>query len=65
MDGKCGPQNPLPNGKPSECNPFDDFCCSENGECGKTREHCNCPTCIDYLHKHTGKDRHCMNDTDL
>ena len=50
-DGKCGSNNPLPNGEPAECDPSPSseyFCCSKWGYCGSTEEHCDCPDCINY-----------------
>ena len=49
-DNKCGPRwELLDDGKPSECNPRNDFyCCSKAGYCGNTEEACNCPECINY-----------------
>ena len=50
-DGKCGSQNPLPDGSPAECDPDgENPCCSDdwNGRCGNTTEHCSCSDCVDY-----------------
>ena len=49
-DNKCGPRwELLDDGKPSECNPKNDFyCCSKAGYCDKTEEACNCPECVNY-----------------
>lgn len=49
-DYKCGDGAPmLPDGERVECEPRSEFpCCSALGWCGKTRGHCNCPSCIDY-----------------
>ena len=33
----------------SECDPNSEYhCCSPNGWCGYTKEHCDCPLCINY-----------------
>jgi len=47
-DGRCGPTKLL-NGMPGECDPDSDFpCCSKYGWCGKLKDHCECPECVDY-----------------
>ena len=51
-DGKCGSYYRLPDGTPGQCDPDgENTCCSNNGECVKTAEHCatnsNC-YCQDY-----------------
>ena len=48
-DRRCGPEFPLPDGSPSQCDPQSpNFCCSKWGYCGGDDEHCNCPTCFNY-----------------
>ena len=53
-DGKCGSDNPLPDGAPGQCDPDGDKpCCSGNsiswyGWCGNTTAHCTCKYCTDY-----------------
>ena len=50
-DGRCGRFYPLPDGKPTQCDPDGDKpCCSSGwrGECGNTAEHCSCRDCTDY-----------------
>ena len=52
-NGKCGPKNKLPNGKPSECDPKASGvnkgpCCSNWGICGNETWHCKCRRCVDY-----------------
>merc|ERR1712203_1329373 len=48
-DRRCGPEFPLPDGKPSQCDPESaNFCCSKWGFCGGDAEHCDCPTCFNY-----------------
>jgi len=50
-DGKCGSKNRLPSGEPAQCNPNHPdghTCCSPQGWCGKTDNHCYCDGCIDY-----------------
>jgi len=52
-DGRCGPDHPLPDGSPGQCDPEGAAprvgpCCSPKGFCGNTRNHCKCATCIDY-----------------
>jgi len=50
QDGRCGPQFPLEStGEPAECDPNSQYwCCSENGWCGGSQEHCYCDTCVNY-----------------
>ena len=48
-DGKCGRSYPLPNGTAAQCDPDgENPCCSSNGQCGNTAEHCSCIGCTDY-----------------
>ncbi|KAJ9454732.1 UDP-glucuronate:xylan alpha-glucuronosyltransferase 2 [Diplonema papillatum] len=52
-DGKCGAENPLPDGRPAECDPLaaEDLkgpCCSPRGWCGTTPDHCTVPAAVDY-----------------
>ena len=48
-DGQCGPELPLEDGSPSQCDPDSaDFCCSAYGYCGGSDAHCSCDTCINY-----------------
>ena len=48
-DGKCGSGYPLPNGTAAQCNPDgENPCCSRDGECGNTEEHCFCNYCVNY-----------------
>lgn len=48
-DRRCGPEFPLPDGKPSQCDAESaNFCCSKWGFCGSDVEHCDCPTCFNY-----------------
>ena len=50
-DGKCGSSYPLPDGKPTQCDPDGDKpCCGhvEHGLCGNTENHCSCSGCVDY-----------------
>ena len=50
-DGKCGSDNPLPNGTAAQCDPEGENPCCDNrwdGECGNTTEHCSCDYCTDY-----------------
>ena len=43
------------NGKPGQCDPNSDHpCCSPNGWCGKTTNHCKCGRCTDYRNLATG-----------
>nr|XP_006811675.1 PREDICTED: macrophage mannose receptor 1-like [Saccoglossus kowalevskii] len=47
-DGRCGHEYPY-NGEPAECDPnHGKPCCSSNGLCGNTEDHCMCATCTDY-----------------
>ena len=56
-DYRCGHRFPLQDGHtPAQCNPeSEDPCCSEFGWCGKTKDHCNCKTCIDNRTDKMGK----------
>ena len=46
---RCGPSFQLPNGSPTQCDPFGElYCCSKWGFCGDTNEHCECPECVNY-----------------
>merc|ERR1712194_775588 len=49
-DFKCGSRVPLlPDEEQVECERASSSpCCSSLGWCGKSRNHCRCPTCIDY-----------------
>ncbi|XP_035681744.1 lectin-B-like [Branchiostoma floridae] len=48
-DYRCGAGYNAPNGKPAECSAIGWFpCCSPEGFCGKSRNHCECPDCLDY-----------------
>ena len=51
VDGKCGTNNPLPDGRPAQCEPdgIDPCCDSRNdGRCGNTEEFCSCWDCVDF-----------------
>ena len=49
LDGKCGPNFPLLNGNPSECNTAGPgYCCSSYGNCGAGAPWCDCDGCINY-----------------
>jgi len=72
-DRRCGPDFPLPDGEPSECDPVSENpCCSNWGFCGPGADHCSCPKCRDYRPKDliaaqdfNGRirtDRRCGND---
>jgi len=52
-DGKCGPNNKLEDGNPSQCDPQGNApkkgpCCSQFGFCGNTEKHCGCQQCVNY-----------------
>ena len=47
-DWRCGPDYPLEDGTPATCYPILNFCCSADGWCGETAEHCTCSKCVDY-----------------
>ena len=50
-DTKCGPDYPLEDGSPAQCDPNhqDGYtCCSIYGWCGNSVAHCTCHGCIDY-----------------
>ena len=50
-DGRCGSENPLPDGTPAECHPDGEKpCCSIRGKCGNTKMHCSCKGCKDFKH---------------
>jgi hypothetical protein len=46
-DGQCGPSFLGPFGGIAECD-GDSPCCSSDGFCGITSEHCDCDQCVDY-----------------
>ncbi|XP_035660233.1 uncharacterized protein LOC118404941 [Branchiostoma floridae] len=51
-DWKCGSSFPALGANPGQCNPKSDTpCCSSNGWCGNTPDHCTCSGCIDYRPK--------------
>ena len=47
-DLRCGANAKLPSGARAQCNPESNPCCSSNGRCGATADHCLCDTCIDF-----------------
>merc|ERR1712026_635710 len=48
-DRRCGPEFPLSDGQPSECDgATENHCCSNWGYCGPGSEHCDCADCVDY-----------------
>ncbi|XP_066284111.1 uncharacterized protein [Branchiostoma lanceolatum] len=48
-DGRCGPDFPVEEGVPGECDATGRTpCCSADGLCGNSELHCDCPGCIDY-----------------
>ncbi|XP_077981855.1 macrophage mannose receptor 1-like [Glandiceps talaboti] len=48
-DFRCGPNYPLEDGSPAQCDPDSDYpCCSTADYCGITAAHCDCDGCIDY-----------------
>ena len=47
-DFKCGKDNPLSNGKPTECDPKGKYPCCSGKWCGNTDAHCKCENCVDY-----------------
>ena len=56
-DGKCGYSYNLPNGTKAECDPDgENPCCSDDGECGNTTEHCSCEDCTDYKYEKEWKE---------
>jgi len=49
VDRRCGPEFPLDDGLPSECDGSSFFpCCSKWGYCGPGSDHCSCDSCVDY-----------------
>ncbi|XP_019641419.1 PREDICTED: uncharacterized protein LOC109482960 [Branchiostoma belcheri] len=51
-DGRCGPDFPAAAADPGECDPNSDApCCSSEGYCGSTDNHCTCSGCKDYRPK--------------
>mmetsp|Transcript_152961 Transcript_152961/g.292950 ORF Transcript_152961/g.292950 Transcript_152961/m.292950 type:complete len:261 (+) Transcript_152961:72-854(+) len=52
-DFKCGSRVPLlPDGENVECNPESEApCCSAIGWCGREKDHCRCPLCVNYAEK--------------
>ena len=54
-DFRCGPDFPLEDGSPTECNPDSpNFCCSNSGWCDNTPQHCSCDNCINYRQHSAG-----------
>ena len=55
-DARCGPDFPLEDGSPAECNPNSSccYCCSASGWCGDTPQHCSCDRCINYREEYSG-----------
>ncbi|XP_077981186.1 uncharacterized protein LOC144436307 [Glandiceps talaboti] len=48
-DLRCGPNYPLSDGSPAQCDPDALYpCCSPYDWCGNTAAHCDCDGCIDY-----------------
>lgn len=51
-DGRCGDGLVAPDGsRPARCNPWHPeghTCCSAAGWCGRSKDHCLCPTCVNY-----------------
>ena len=54
-DGKCGKENPLPDGTPAQCDPDgENPCCKDSyysyeiSSCGNSSRYCSCDRCIDY-----------------
>ena len=51
LDGRCGSDNPLPDGTTSQCDPDRDSPCCDavsDGQCRNATEHCTCKECTDY-----------------
>lgn len=48
-DRRCGPEFPLDDGTPSQCDGNSaNHCCSKHGYCGPGPDHCDCIGCVDY-----------------
>ncbi|XP_077981331.1 uncharacterized protein LOC144436406 [Glandiceps talaboti] len=48
-DHRCGPDYPLSDGSPAQCDPDSRYpCCSPYDWCGNTAAHCDCEGCLDY-----------------
>ena len=60
-DGKCGSDNPLPDGSPAECNPGGEKpCCNGDRRCSGLSADCFCENCTDHrLTIRLTKDRMC------
>ena len=60
-DGKCGSDNPLPNGSPAECNPGGEKpCCNRDRRCSGLPADCFCEDCTDHrLTIRLTKDKMC------
>ncbi|XP_070576117.1 bone morphogenetic protein 1-like [Ptychodera flava] len=59
-DYQCGPNYPLPDGSPAECDPNGIYpCCSPYDWCGNTPDHCECPGCIDFRDDDDGGNEEC------
>ena len=68
IDGKCGPQNPLPDGRPGQCDPNANAnekgpCCNPRGAgwCGNSDAHCKCSGCTDFRKTTTGNGEHMVD----
>ncbi|XP_077995066.1 uncharacterized protein LOC144448663 [Glandiceps talaboti] len=58
-DLRCGPNYPLADGSPAQCDPDAIYpCCSTADWCGNTPAHCTCVGCIDY--RVEGTWTHCV-----
>ncbi|XP_078584975.1 uncharacterized protein LOC144867080 [Branchiostoma floridae x Branchiostoma japonicum] len=55
-DWKCGPGNAALGANPAQCDPTSSTpCCSPDGWCGASNDHCQCSTCWDYRNVARGK----------
>eukprot|EP00058_Branchiostoma_floridae_P002515 XP_002588003.1 hypothetical protein BRAFLDRAFT_125400 [Branchiostoma floridae] len=55
-DWKCGPGNAALGANPAQCDPTSGTpCCSPDGWCGASNDHCQCSSCWDYRNVARGK----------
>ena len=68
-DGRCGTEVFAPDGsRPARCNPWHpdgSTCCSAAGWCGRSKDHCLCPKCVNYqIREPWRKDGRCGDEVE-